>query len=40
MNDDDLRGTLAKALNGRAIRTARGRRWHPTTVRNVLARGA
>ena len=29
---------LAKALNARGIRTARGGRWHSTTVRNLLAR--
>jgi hypothetical protein len=29
---------IAKALNARNIRTARGRRWHPTTVKNVLNR--
>ncbi len=29
---------IADALNGRGIRTARGGRWHVSTVRNVLAR--
>jgi DNA invertase Pin-like site-specific DNA recombinase len=29
---------IAKALNARGIRTARGGRWHSTTVRNVIAR--
>jgi DNA invertase Pin-like site-specific DNA recombinase len=29
---------IAKALNARGIRTARGGRWHSTTVRNLLAR--
>jgi DNA invertase Pin-like site-specific DNA recombinase len=29
---------IAEALNGRGIRTARGGRWHATTVRNLLAR--
>jgi hypothetical protein len=33
----DLRG-LAKALNQRAVRTARGGRWHVSNVRNVIAR--
>jgi DNA invertase Pin-like site-specific DNA recombinase len=31
---------VAEALNARGIRTARGRRWYPTTVRNVVARCA
>jgi hypothetical protein len=30
--------SIADALNARAIRTARGGRWHPTTVRNLLRR--
>jgi DNA invertase Pin-like site-specific DNA recombinase len=34
---DDLRG-LAAALNQRGVRTARGRQWHVSTVRNLLAR--
>ncbi len=29
---------IADALNARGIRTARGRRWYATTVRNVLDR--
>jgi DNA invertase Pin-like site-specific DNA recombinase len=29
---------IADALNARGIRTARGRRWHPTTVKNLLER--
>ncbi len=29
---------IADALNARSIRTARGRRWYATTVRNVLDR--
>ncbi len=29
---------VADALNARGIRTARGRRWYATTVRNVLDR--
>jgi DNA invertase Pin-like site-specific DNA recombinase len=29
---------IAKALNARGVRTARGGRWHSTTVRNLLAR--
>ncbi len=29
---------IAKALNARGIRTARGGRWHSTTVRNLLLR--
>jgi DNA invertase Pin-like site-specific DNA recombinase len=31
---------IAAALNARGIRTARGGDWHPTTVRNMLARQA
>lgn len=31
---------IAEALNARGIRTARGGRWHDSTVRNLLARGA
>jgi DNA invertase Pin-like site-specific DNA recombinase len=31
-------GGLAKALNARGVRTARGGRWHVSTVRNILAR--
>jgi hypothetical protein len=31
-------GSMASVLNQRGIRTARGRRWHVSTVRNVLAR--
>jgi len=31
---------IAKALNARGIRTARGGRWHSTTVRNLISRGA
>jgi len=34
---DTLKG-IAAALNARGIRTARGGRWHATTVRNVMAR--
>ena len=30
---------IAEALNARGVRTARGGQWHPTTVRNLLARG-
>jgi DNA invertase Pin-like site-specific DNA recombinase len=30
---------IAKALNARGIRTARGGEWHHSTVRNLLARG-
>jgi DNA invertase Pin-like site-specific DNA recombinase len=30
--------TVAKALNDRGIRTARGGRWHPSSVANLLAR--
>jgi DNA invertase Pin-like site-specific DNA recombinase len=33
----DLRG-LAFALNARGVRTARGGRWHISTVRNLLLR--
>jgi DNA invertase Pin-like site-specific DNA recombinase len=29
---------IAAALNGRGVRTARGGRWHVSTVRNLLAR--
>jgi DNA invertase Pin-like site-specific DNA recombinase len=29
---------IAGALNARGVRTARGGLWHPTTVRNLLAR--
>ena len=29
---------IADALNAKGIRTARGRRWYATTVRNVLDR--
>lgn len=29
---------LAEALNVRGIRTSRGGQWHPTTVRNLIAR--
>jgi DNA invertase Pin-like site-specific DNA recombinase len=29
---------IAEALNSRGIRTARGGRWHATTVRNLLSR--
>ena len=29
---------IAEALNSRGVRTARGGRWHSTTVRNLLAR--
>jgi hypothetical protein len=32
-----LRG-IAAALNARGIRTARGRMWYPTTVRNIIGR--
>jgi DNA invertase Pin-like site-specific DNA recombinase len=42
---DDIRGDglrtlqgIADELNAREIRTARGGRWHPTTVRNILQR--
>jgi DNA invertase Pin-like site-specific DNA recombinase len=30
---------IARELNNREIRTARGGAWHPSTVRNLLARG-
>jgi DNA invertase Pin-like site-specific DNA recombinase len=30
--------SVAKALNNRGVRTARGGQWHATTVRNLLAR--
>jgi DNA invertase Pin-like site-specific DNA recombinase len=30
---------IARELNAREIRTARGGAWHPSTVRNLLARG-
>jgi DNA invertase Pin-like site-specific DNA recombinase len=30
--------SIAQALNGRGIRTARGGKWHCSSVRNVLAR--
>ena len=33
----DLRG-LAQALNSRGVRTARGRTWHVSNVKNVLER--
>nr|WP_272873158.1 recombinase-like helix-turn-helix domain-containing protein [Sphingomonas arenae] len=29
---------IAKALNDRHISTPRGGRWHPSSVRNLLAR--
>jgi len=29
---------IAKALNARSLRTARGGEWHHSTVRNLLAR--
>ena len=29
---------IADALNARGIRTARGRRWYPSTVKNLLGR--
>ncbi len=29
---------IAEALNARGIATARGRRWYPTTVRNLTNR--
>jgi hypothetical protein len=29
---------IAVALNDRGVRTARGGRWHVSTVRNLLAR--
>lgn len=31
---------VAKELNSRNIQTARGRKWYPATVRNLLRRGA
>jgi Recombinase len=31
-------GSIARQLNGRGVRTARGRRWHASSVRNLLAR--
>jgi DNA invertase Pin-like site-specific DNA recombinase len=31
---------IADALNGRGVKTARGGRWHPTTVRAILQRSA
>ena len=31
-------GAIADGLNARGIRTARGGRWHASTVRNVLIR--
>ena len=31
---------IADALNARGIRTARGRRWYPSTVKNLLDRTA
>jgi hypothetical protein len=31
-------GSLAEAFNNRGVRTARGGRWHASTVRNLLAR--
>ena len=31
-------GSIAKALNARGIRTARGGQWHPATVRNIMLR--
>lgn len=33
-------GAIAEALNAARVVTARGGRWHPTTVRNVLSRCA
>jgi DNA invertase Pin-like site-specific DNA recombinase len=33
-------GAIASELNRRGIRTARGRHWHVSTVRNLLQRGA
>ncbi len=30
---------VARALNARGVKTARGRVWEATTVRNVLRRG-
>ena len=29
---------IAKALNARGVRTARGRKWYPNSVKRVLAR--
>jgi hypothetical protein len=31
---------IAAALNARGVRAARGGAWHPTAVRNLLAREA
>jgi len=31
---------IAAALNARGVHTARGGRWHATTVRNLLTRGS
>ena len=31
---------LAEALNARGIATPQGKRWHATSVRNLLARGS
>ena len=31
---------IAKELNDRHVPTARGRRWYPATVRNILTHGA
>jgi hypothetical protein len=31
-------GSLADGLNNRGVRTARGGRWHASTVKNLLAR--
>jgi hypothetical protein len=33
-------GAIASALNRRGVRTARGGRWHVSTVRNLLIRTA
>jgi DNA invertase Pin-like site-specific DNA recombinase len=33
-------GSIAEVLNARGVRTARGGRWHASTVSNVLARTA
>src|SRR6187397_1735353 len=33
----DLRG-IARALNDRGVRTARGGRWHVSNVKNIIAR--
>jgi hypothetical protein len=30
--------SIAKVLNDRGVRTARGARWHPSSVRNVIER--